>query len=171
VEGATPLDARARTIFQYFKNYNYEVAGTGEVIKFVGNYRASKGQAAALILYTFLGAHCPQGMCSDMAHALPQRISSVSHAVIVGPNLDPLQVDSRVESERTCCVINFGIMLGQDARFHTVAHCQNRPSGLATTLEVCDHRRHCALVLAQGWPARRWCSASRRPSAATCGTD
>ena len=63
MEGAQPLDARARTIFQYFKNYNYEVAGTGEVIKFVGNYRASKGQAAALILYTFLGAHRLQGMC------------------------------------------------------------------------------------------------------------
>ena len=55
-----PLDARARSIFQYFKNYNYDVAGTGEVIRFVGNYRASKGQAAALVLYTFLGAHLPK---------------------------------------------------------------------------------------------------------------
>jgi len=70
VDGATPLDARARTIFQYFKNYNYEVAGTGEVIKFVGNYRASKGQAAALILYTFLGAHRQQAMCSPHGSAL-----------------------------------------------------------------------------------------------------
>ena len=55
-EGAMSLDSRARSIFQYFKNYNYEVAGTGEVIRFVGNYRASRGQAAALVLYTFLGA-------------------------------------------------------------------------------------------------------------------
>ena len=78
VDGATPLDARARTIFQYFKNYNYEVAGTGEVIKFVGNYRASKGQAAALILYTFLGARGRQAVCSadgsSAVAALQQRV-------------------------------------------------------------------------------------------------
>ena len=64
------LDSRARSIFQYFKNYNYEVAGTGEVIRFVGNYRASKGQAAALVFYTFLGAlTCgnPSGQCLDAA--------------------------------------------------------------------------------------------------------
>ena len=38
---AQPLDARAREIFQYFKRYNYEVKGTGDVITFVGNYKAS----------------------------------------------------------------------------------------------------------------------------------
>ena len=50
------LDARARSIFQYFKKYNYEVKETGDVIRFVGQYAASKGQAAALVFYTFLGA-------------------------------------------------------------------------------------------------------------------
>ena len=55
VSGAMPLDARARQIFQYFKKYNYEVEGTGDVIKFVGNYRASRGQAAALVFYVFCG--------------------------------------------------------------------------------------------------------------------
>ncbi len=59
-EGAIPLDARARAIFQYFKKYNYEVKETGDVIRFVGNYKASRGQAAALVFYTFLGkAHTP----------------------------------------------------------------------------------------------------------------
>ena len=47
-----PLDTRARQIFNYFKNYNYTVKETGEVIVFEGNYRASLGQAAALVLYT-----------------------------------------------------------------------------------------------------------------------
>ncbi len=42
-------------IFAYFKNYNYTVKSTGEVIVFVGKYQASKGQAAALVLYTFVG--------------------------------------------------------------------------------------------------------------------
>ena len=44
-------------IFQYFKKYNYEVKETGDVIRFVGNYKASRGQAAALVFYTFVGAH------------------------------------------------------------------------------------------------------------------
>uniref|UniRef100_A0A7S1CVW9 Uncharacterized protein n=1 Tax=Picochlorum oklahomense TaxID=249345 RepID=A0A7S1CVW9_9CHLO len=52
VEGHMPLDTRARQIFSYFKNYNYTVKSTGEVIVFEGNYRASLGQAAALVLYT-----------------------------------------------------------------------------------------------------------------------
>lgn len=47
-----PLDTRARQIFNYFKNYNYTVKETGDVIVFEGNYRASVGQAAALVLYT-----------------------------------------------------------------------------------------------------------------------
>lgn len=54
-EGGIPLDVRARAIFQYFKKYNYEVKETGDVIRFVGNYQASRGQAAALVFYTFLG--------------------------------------------------------------------------------------------------------------------
>lgn len=41
VADAMPLDARARQIFQYFKGYNYEVKSTGDVITFVGNYKAS----------------------------------------------------------------------------------------------------------------------------------
>lgn len=52
VAGHMPLDTRARQIFNYFKNYNYTVKETGEVIVFEGNYRASVGQAAALVLYT-----------------------------------------------------------------------------------------------------------------------
>ena len=52
VSGHMPLDTRARQIFNYFKNYNYTVKETGEVIVFEGNYRASVGQAAALVLYT-----------------------------------------------------------------------------------------------------------------------
>lgn len=52
VAGHMPLDTRARQIFNYFKNYNYTVKETGEVIIFEGNYRASVGQAAALVLYT-----------------------------------------------------------------------------------------------------------------------
>ena len=55
VAGALPLDARAKQIFAHFKKYNYEVASTGDVIKFVGNYRAEPSQAAALGLYTLVG--------------------------------------------------------------------------------------------------------------------
>eukprot|EP00983_Pelagomonas_calceolata_P041053 1137879-Pelagomonas_calceolata.AAC.4 len=36
--------------------YNYETKEMGEVITFVGTYGASKGQAAALTFYTFVGA-------------------------------------------------------------------------------------------------------------------
>lgn len=53
-EGAMPLDARAKQIFSYFKNYNYIVKSTGEVIVFEGNYKASVSQAAALVLYTLI---------------------------------------------------------------------------------------------------------------------
>ena len=52
VPGAMALDARARQIFNYMKGYNYTVKETGEVIVFEGNYRASAGQAAALVAYT-----------------------------------------------------------------------------------------------------------------------
>ncbi len=54
-QGALALDDRARQLFVYFKKYNYEVRETGEVIKFVGNYKASRGQAAALVFYVFCG--------------------------------------------------------------------------------------------------------------------
>lgn len=37
------------------QTYNYEVAERGDVIKFVGTYAASRGQAAALIFYVFCG--------------------------------------------------------------------------------------------------------------------
>jgi len=79
-----PLDERARQIFRYFKQYNYSVAKPGEggsssnggssssasedgpstssspsqssdVIRFVGRYAASRGQAAALVFYVFCG--------------------------------------------------------------------------------------------------------------------
>lgn len=55
VEGAVPLDDRARQIFRYFKRYNYTVKETGEVITFEGIYAADKGQAAALVFYLFCG--------------------------------------------------------------------------------------------------------------------
>jgi hypothetical protein len=48
------VDDRARQIFQYFKRYNYEVKGTGDVITFVGLYAADRGQAAAVTFYTFV---------------------------------------------------------------------------------------------------------------------
>ncbi|KAK9812739.1 hypothetical protein WJX72_002877 [[Myrmecia] bisecta] len=54
-EGAVPLDVRAVQIFQYFKKYNYAVKETGAVIRFAGQYRASRGQAAALTFYVFAG--------------------------------------------------------------------------------------------------------------------
>ena len=53
IPNAVPIDDRARSIFQYFKKYNYEVKGTGDVITFTGTYAADKGQAAALVFYTF----------------------------------------------------------------------------------------------------------------------
>lgn len=53
-EGAVPLDARARSIFTYFKKYNYTVKSTGDVICFEGTYAASASQAAALTLYTLV---------------------------------------------------------------------------------------------------------------------
>lgn len=52
---AMPLDERARQVFKYFKKYNYEIKGTGDVISFVGNYQADRGQAAAVTFYTFFG--------------------------------------------------------------------------------------------------------------------
>ncbi|CAL5229519.1 g12859 [Coccomyxa viridis] len=52
---ALPLDERARQLFAYFKHYNYEVMETGETIRFAGTYKASRGQAAALIFYVFCG--------------------------------------------------------------------------------------------------------------------
>jgi Cofactor assembly of complex C subunit B len=36
-----PIDERAKQIFAYFKQYNYNVKSTGEVITFEGNYKAS----------------------------------------------------------------------------------------------------------------------------------
>lgn len=54
-KGALPLDQRARQIFAYFKKYNYDVKDAGDVIRFSGNYKASRGQAAALTFYVFMG--------------------------------------------------------------------------------------------------------------------
>lgn len=51
------LDKRAQQLFAYFKKYNYEVKQAGDVIRFVGNYKASRGQAAALTFYVFMGKH------------------------------------------------------------------------------------------------------------------
>lgn len=57
-QGALPLDQRARQIFAYFKKYNYDVKDAGDVIRFTGNYKASRGQAAALTFYVFMGEAC-----------------------------------------------------------------------------------------------------------------
>lgn len=46
---AMPLDARAKQIFAYFKNYNYTVKSTGEVIAFEGNYKASISEWTACV--------------------------------------------------------------------------------------------------------------------------
>lgn len=37
------------------KSYNYDVKSTGEVITFEGNYRSTRGQAAAITFYMFIG--------------------------------------------------------------------------------------------------------------------
>ena len=50
-----PLDQRARQIFAHFRRYNYDVKQSGDVIRFIGNYKASRGQAAALTFYVFMG--------------------------------------------------------------------------------------------------------------------
>ena len=77
---ALPLDERARQLFAYFKHYNYEVMETGETIRFAGTYKASRGQAAALIFYVFCGgslspnresvesSHTSDPLCSCIAH-------------------------------------------------------------------------------------------------------
>lgn len=57
-EGSLPLDQRAKQIFAYFKKYNYDVKDAGDVIRFTGNYKASRGQAAALTFYVFMGESC-----------------------------------------------------------------------------------------------------------------
>lgn len=72
---AMPLDQRARQVFSYFKKYNYEVKGTGEVITFVGLYAADKGQAAAVTFYTFCGAWTP-----SLCQAKPQPQPSLCQA-------------------------------------------------------------------------------------------
>ena len=53
--GALSPEQRAKQIFAYFKKYNYDVKDAGDVIRFTGNYKASKGQAAALTFYVFMG--------------------------------------------------------------------------------------------------------------------
>lgn len=53
--GAAPLDDTARAIYRHFTSFNYRVAGSGDVIRFVGRYAASRGQAAALVFYVFCG--------------------------------------------------------------------------------------------------------------------
>lgn len=55
--GAQSLDIRAKQIFLYFQKYNYEVKQTGETITFSGTYAASRGQAAALVFYVFVGEY------------------------------------------------------------------------------------------------------------------
>ncbi len=62
---------------------NYQVKERGEVIKFVGNYAASKGQAAALVLYVFFGEPVPSHREGPLS-----TLSLGCHA----QHYDPLQV-------------------------------------------------------------------------------
>ena len=55
IPDAPTMDSRARSIFAYFKKYNYTVTESGEVINFQGLYKASNAQAAALVFYVFCG--------------------------------------------------------------------------------------------------------------------
>jgi hypothetical protein len=48
----------------------FQVKDRGEVIKFVGNYAASKGQAAALVLYVFFGEPVLRSRCMSMMSSL-----------------------------------------------------------------------------------------------------
>eukprot|EP00243_Klebsormidium_subtile_P003011 TRINITY_DN16142_c0_g1_i1.p1 TRINITY_DN16142_c0_g1~~TRINITY_DN16142_c0_g1_i1.p1 ORF type:complete len:311 (-),score=44.21 TRINITY_DN16142_c0_g1_i1:209-1111(-) len=52
---AKPLDSVASEIATFFKNNNYSIAGTGEVITFEGNVAPSRGQAAFLTFCAALG--------------------------------------------------------------------------------------------------------------------
>lgn len=54
-EDGMAMDSRARQLYSYMKSYNYEVKSTGEVITFEGNYRSTRGQAAAITFYMFVG--------------------------------------------------------------------------------------------------------------------
>ncbi|GAQ78806.1 hypothetical protein KFL_000190250 [Klebsormidium nitens] len=54
-EEAKPLDSVASEIATFFKNNNYSIAGTGEVITFEGNVAPSRGQAAFLTFCAALG--------------------------------------------------------------------------------------------------------------------
>lgn len=63
-------------MFGYFKKYNYEVRERGEVITFVGNYAASRGQAAALVFYVFFGAFPDMKQLKNNA----AKLSSFTHA-------------------------------------------------------------------------------------------
>jgi hypothetical protein len=58
VPGSMSVDERARQLYTYMKNYNYDVKSTGEVITFVGNYRSIRGQAAAVTFYMLVGMIC-----------------------------------------------------------------------------------------------------------------
>jgi Cofactor assembly of complex C subunit B len=79
-EGAMALRQRAAQLYNYFKNYNYEVKDkTGEVITFVGTYAADKGQAAALVFYTFISTCMDQ--CLNQSTALEYWIPMQSMVV------------------------------------------------------------------------------------------
>ena len=74
------LDKRAQQVFAYFKKYNYEVKQAGDVIRFVGNYKASRGQAAALTFYVFMGKHRVNHSLS--VHWMADRQSSIITAIL-----------------------------------------------------------------------------------------
>jgi len=58
VEGSDGLDVLARKVSVYFKDNNYKVKDAGETITFEGAIAASRGQAAALTFYVFIGLLC-----------------------------------------------------------------------------------------------------------------
>jgi len=81
-EGAEPLDELARRVSTYFKNNNYRVKEAGETITFEGAIAASRGQAAALTFYAFVGLLCT-GLVVSIA--VPSIGDNAYYAVLLSP--------------------------------------------------------------------------------------
>lgn len=76
------LDVLARRISEYFKTNNYRVKDAGETITFEGAIAASKGQAAALTFYAFIGLLCT-GLVVSIA--VPSIGDNAYYAVLLSP--------------------------------------------------------------------------------------
>ena len=142
---APSMDARARSIFAYFKKYNYTVTETGEVINFQGMYKASTAQAAALVFYVFCGA-C---LCGIAGAA--QQSTQADGRQAEGMQ-DPALIDQRAQqaaARHVCCKpsVHAGnpACLAQRACFQAEAsqqrgrslhHCSAGMASLALVLSV-----------------------------------